>query len=305
MHIVKRSFVIGAVFLICFLFIGLYLGLRDNGQGIDKTLFNNTPKYQISGPAIGNFIQTKTVSAVIKDDIATVRLNKDEAKNTAIYQNVILYNNQKIIHPLGGKVTEKIESDDSTILTIRLPNDINKADIAKDMDIITLDMSGAKQIPLSALLKDKNDRQFIWMVEETNGNTSIRRQYMEILFEREGVFVPKGVNIKAKDVIIINPDKNLQSDKKYQFQDIVLTSPSVNPIQLSRMQHRQERLKKQSEQNKQLAIDCKNGIRSGSQSGADNTISANLDISAESCGSATQIDDALELFRNLQNNGAE
>ena len=225
----------------------------ETGQGYEG--------YVAAIPQYGPLIHIQEITVSYEKDTATGTLKNDLASKIMAPQDVILYDKDHFVLPLGGKVKEVKQEDNSSIVTITLPQETNTDLLSSTVGIITLETSASKRLPLSALQTDENNAFYVWMMEqkEDSVKSNVRRQYINVGMQDDKYFEEAGQEIGSFDLVLINPDKKVKSNKRYKIEQVIFEAPLNNPIKEAWTNFEVTRLEQQQVDLLQAAEDCRNG----------------------------------------------
>ena len=267
--------------------------------------------YLAAAVSFGPLVQTQEISVEYDNekDSADGFLTLQEAKAVKARQDVILYDEDGNTLPLGGHVETIKTIDEFTVkVTISLPNETNTQYLLKQPEIIILETTASKRLPLSALQQDKTGGEYIWTARPQENKTTykITRRYIEKrLFDKD--YFEIGREIGVYDLVLLNPNQKTRSDKSYNILVTELNAPLHNPIRQAWIDYDLYRLEKQQEQMIQAAENCRKGINAdgspvvskGSCGGGGGETTGNScgGSASTSCGGGTA--DPLAIFNSL------
>ena len=214
---------------------------------------NAPTNYLAAPPHYGPLIVTMPAKATFKDQQGEIMLSGELAPHVSLYQNVILYNQDELILPLGGRI-EKIE-DGKAIMS--LPEQTQTDLLSENVRVITFETIGSKRVPLTALQEDENGKLYVWVLEEENNN--VRRYDLEIAQQDDNYFVEKAHDIRSRTHIIINPDNKIKAGKEYDIQKTTLNAPLHNPTKQAWIDFVRSNFEAEQEELRQRAQACRDG----------------------------------------------
>lgn len=260
--------------------------------------------YNAAAPHFGPLIRITDLTATYQENEALASLPIDSDVTAKQNQNVILYDKNGKILPLGGKV-EKIDGD---TLIISLPEATDTSLLNQKVSVITLETIGSKRLPLSALQKDDNNKSFVWVATpapNTNGHT-VEKRAITVDIKGDKYF-EAGLKVRATDLVILDPDSSLEANKEYKIGlTEIKDAPLHNPIKQAWIDFEMNRLEEAKAEMAQRLEDCLNGV--GQQDVGTQDIGAitNPDgstSSSASCGGDLfkSEDDPLAIFNSILN----
>ncbi len=308
-------------FLFGLLFLVLSMGGFFMGQSFVKTSSdtdkqiteetqiseNTNSDYLAANLSSGPLIQTQEIHVTFSEDSATGSLKLEDPEKIKTGQAVILYDKDGIVMPLGGVISKvQEESNNELLIKIDLPAGTNTDFLLTEPEIITLETNGSRRIPLSALQTEENGNSYIWIARadiEKKAYT-VTRQYIEKGLSGNNFFDP-GYDIDTYALIILNPDKNIRSNRKYNIEIVELNAPLHNPTRQAWIDYDLYRLEKEQEELLKIAADCDKGLPpapvSGDQSPLKGDENGNCGDTTNSCGdSANDRTNPLAVFNALQ-----
>ncbi len=221
--------------------------------------------YIAAPPTFGPIIKTIPLDVEFQKNQAVGFLSLESFSQIKHRQDVILFDKEAYVLPLGGEIIgiEPNDDTDQQKITIQLPEETNTEFLASTVEIITLETLASKRISLEALQQDTNKKDFVWIAynEEENATAfnKVRRLYIEIGQSDRDYFEENGHKIESFDPIIINPDDKIKSDKKYDIFATEIAGPMHNPIRQALIDYEVFRLEAQQEELQKIADDCANG----------------------------------------------
>lgn len=225
--------------------------------------------YEVTHPDHGPILQTITLNALFgqENDTATAALkDTPNAHKITPDQDVILYDRDGYVLPLGGKVdsvnavNEENEGNKSAVIT--LPAGTNTDLLSPKISIITLEIPHAKRIPKQSVLTvtiNDVERDFIIIAEKTANGQAFKTAPYEIDLDHMLVgdhFVELGHEISVDDYYIVNPDDTMTFNKPYAMKEIVLNTPSYNPIRQAYLNYQHYLAESKIANQEYLANDC-------------------------------------------------
>lgn len=265
--------------------------------------------YIAVNPSFGPLIITRKIPITFDGNTATGKLlsnkNLEGDQKVKVGQEVVLYDQKDLPQPLGGKISKIENKTEQLIITIDLPEGTNSALLARHVDIITLEMNGAKRLPKTAIMHDKNGQAFVWRAFpdfDYPDAYKLSRLNIEVGRGDQDLFLESGFEIKSDDFVIVNPDNKILTDTPYLLKTSKLNAYRHNPIRQSWITLELDRLRDQQERMIQEAEEC--GIANTQQnlSGLNN---AKTDASSSNnCTSKTSLGDyegtdPFLIFQNL------
>lgn len=258
--------VIGVIVCVAGYFTGKHLS--DLNTSNDKNSFEaqkDAADYMAAVPSSGPIINTTDMDVTYKSGHAYGYLNEQNVGATKIGQDVILYDKEGIILPLGG-IIESIElQNDQYKVTISLPEDTDTSLLMPFVSILTQVLQVGQRVPHSAVLTDDNGKTYIWVatpsrLEPLNNEDKFKlvRQYVE-----KGAADPNYVDVNAElgfgDLVVMDPDKKIKEDKIYKIFNVVLDAPSQNPIRQAYVDYEGYLFGEWMEELEQIYQDCLSG----------------------------------------------
>lgn len=257
--------------------------------------------YVVAPPHFGPLIKSQDINVTYNGETAYGYLPLADAANTNTGQDVILFDTEDYVLPLGAKISN-VETDENTNqskITIKLPEGTKTEFLSPNLSIITLETKISKRIPLSALNTDSSGENYIWMAKpnEQNKIEKLTRQTIQKGLVGDEYFEETTNRVDTYDLIVINPDDKISSDKKYDLVAIELNAPIQNPIETAWTNFELNRLNEQQDRLNKIADDCRNGVYTPTDPSTE--ISTGFTNSG-SCGGSTT--DPLAIFNSLTNN---
>lgn len=268
---------------------------------LEKELTKQKDKadYIAAPSSYGPFIKTQKIDVVYGDDNATALIEKDQAQNIKIKQDVILYDTENNVMPLGGIVHHINNEDGKRKITIQLPKGTNTKFLANKVGVITKETIVSQRIPLSALTKNEEGENIVWLASPTeNKKVKLQSKRVEISDQNETFFLPVNNDIGPYVLIINNPDKFIRREKEYALYTTQIIEPVLNPIDQARIDFDTYIFEARQAELHQIAEDCVNGIRrpqTGDTSLPDGTTGGGA-----ACGATRDENDIMfEIFKSL------
>lgn len=282
--------------------------------------------YLAAPPHFGPLVQRQTISVEFINNIASGTLDPAaDIKTIRIGQDVILYDKAERTLPLGGSVTA-INTEDNEI-TMTLPEDTVTEKLLDRVDIITLETSASKRLPLSVLQTDDNSEHYVWIAvkkDDEENKYQLRRQVINKGLSDHNYFEENGYVLKSDSLVILDPDTNIKTDVLYDIKITKLNAPLHNPIKQAWIDYELYRLAKSQEQLLEIAEACDNGTYKSPQSDEPTkgdasvpggTINGSCGGGTGSCGGGNAVgggscgnlsaDDPLYIFNSLLNMTAD
>lgn len=209
---------------------------REKEEARKLAKLKSKAEYQVAKPDFGPLMHVAEITVEYPDnqaDTAIGFLDEEAAQSVKKNQDVILYDQQDYVLPLGGEVSDIEVTDDEYKITISLPEGTNTEYLSKDLEILTFKTIASKRLPHSAIQNDSNGETYVWVAyPDTENKTAnkIRRLPITVGLTDPYYFEERAHKIEAHDYIVINPDKTLKSDKSYNFDFIELDAPLHSPI---------------------------------------------------------------------------
>lgn len=311
----KYGLVILAIICVA-LFTGKYLSKTSIGINTENSTEQLQDKqstaledadYIATPPTFGPIIRTQSIEVGFQSDQATGFLTTEKSKKIAAKQDVILFDKEDYVLPLGGKVTGIENSEDSQQkIIIALPEGTNTQFLSNTLDIIILETAASKRLPLSAIQQDENKNTFVWVAHSDDENATTinkaQRLYIGVGISDTEYFEEDGHKIESFTPVIINPDNKIKPDKNYNIVATEIEGPLHNPIRQAWVDYEVARLETQQEDLQRIADECASGKKrlvatSGATTLADGTQTGG------GCGQASNAPlDPIDIFNSLINN---
>ena len=254
-------------------------------------------------PHFGPLVQTQKIKVTFDDekDLATGSLNSEDLEKIRTKQKVVLYDREDITLPLGGEVSH-IDKTTNTI-TITLPEGTNTSYLAAELDIIIRETVGSKRLPLSALQTDKNGETYVWIAKqnEEQNQFQVQRQTITKGLHDSNYFEEDGHTIQAYDLVILNPNKKIRSDKNYNVVFTEFSAPLHNPIHQAWVDYEVYRLEEEQRIMAKQAEDCFNGVSAPAIPDSPEAGAATVpgSVASRNCAGGNTPDDPLHVFNSL------
>lgn len=254
--------------------------------------------YLAAQPHYGPLVITQTITVTFNKDSATGEISQDKIVPIEPGQDVILYDKDGHAMPLGGVV----KSTENNKVIITLPQGTKTDHLLGELDIITLETKASARLPLSALQTDETGESFIWLAQHdiSENSFTFTRHTIKKGLSDATYFEESGFTLRANDLIVLNPDDKIRSDKKYMIIITNLNAPLMNPISQAWVDYELYRLQKQQDEMHALAAECDSGGGSLDQNITD------LRKKGGACGGGNAVDyakDPMEIFNALINRG--
>ena len=309
MSLIQKIFI--GLFLVILSIIGFIALKNDEKQSTanQQEITSQKPissKYLASTPHYGPLIQMQEIKVVFDDDFAVGTLSVDAAKNIAKNQKVILYDKDGYVLPLGGKVIEIQNNEETRKITIQLPQDTNTPLLFNNLDIITLETIASKRLPRSAYIKeydeDGNESIYVWRatLDKNNNTYTLEKLYIDLGLTVLDYFEESGYKIHSYDLIILNPDSKIEENTPYNLKVTKLNLPLHNPIKQAWVDFEINRLNKQQADLNERAENCGNKKASLNDNSTPATGAASTP-DGESCSTNFEGTDPFAIFNSLIN----
>lgn len=230
--------------------------LSNNLENTGLTL--QSGEYAISKPSQGAFVQTQEITLDFKENSKAVAILPVPQDNVRQYQEIILYDEDLNILPLGGKIENLTQEGDKITLSIALPEGTKTEFLSQQADIMTLNASASFRLPLTALGQDKNDNYYVWKAEpaEPKGTYNAIKTWVTAPMISEDNFVA-GYDVGMDDLIILNPDKKIKHKEAYKMKVVEYSAPFHDPITQAFYDYQRLLREKDTKDARQRLIDCR------------------------------------------------
>ncbi|MEM6812576.1 MAG: hypothetical protein AAF549_08950 [Pseudomonadota bacterium] len=150
--------------LIVAVFISILLYIFTRDAQITSSIIDNNKRYKVVSVHYGPLVITQDLSVTFSDkqDLAFAAVSDDSYKKFELHQNVILYDQNKSVLPLGGKLSLVRKHDKGADIVITLPKETNTNLLSDKVSIITRETLASARLPISTLQKDDDGNHFIW-----------------------------------------------------------------------------------------------------------------------------------------------
>jgi hypothetical protein len=298
----KKQASLYVIALIAIALLSAFLFLKNNKN--IPLLVNEG--YEVSQPHYGPLIQLKDIELSFYGNIANANLSLDNAQNITKLQRVVLYDKNLSALPLGAEITMVKKEDNKTKLIILLPFGTNTELLSNKASVIVSEEIAAKRLPLSALIEE-DQKLFVWRLgnganidldesEETKLNSKLEKVHLSGVQKNDRYFVEIGNIISSKDLIVLNPDKNINTEKKYTLNVTEFEAPLHNPIKQAWVNLELKKIADQRAKDKQDYLDCIERNRPKLEGGEMSNKDGN---SSSSCAANFDPSDPFMIFENL------
>jgi len=224
------------ILFIIILIIAALFGLDFINKDSEKLVFlkNLPPSYEISTSHTGPLIKTTRVIATFDGDVATAKLTATQAPLIKKYQNVILFDINENLLPLGGKVDNIPKNDENNepAVEIKIPTGTVTDLLSSNVDIIYLETSATLRLPITALQEDNDGNQYIWFVlTPDNEETKLQKIYLDDPVIAPPLFSPNDTKILSYHYFVLDPDENLSEETPIKIEKVKMRGPIQNPIE--------------------------------------------------------------------------
>ena len=208
---------------------------REKQEARARAKLKGKAEYQAALPDFGPLMHMKEITVEYPSDQPDTAIGyiKQEAEDKVnVGQDVILYDQEDYVLPLGGQVAKIEEENDQYKVTISLPEGTNTEYLSKDLEIIVFKTITSKRLPHSAVQTDSNGETYVWVAYTDPADEpahKIKKLPIDIGITDPDYFEERTHKIEAYDYIVINPEKTLQSDKSYSFAFVELDAPLHSP----------------------------------------------------------------------------
>jgi len=264
----------------------------------------DTTKFNLVSPTSGNFTQTQKINVVFdnKKDIAMATIKEMSVPAIEQNQNVILYDKENNVLPLGGKIAFIRKSKEELNILIALPQDTDTALLTNKAEIITMDAPALNLLPQKVLQQNDDGSNFIWIAKKQDGDKyKFIKQPYNLIYSNDN-FIALSQSLKKDALVLINPNDNIDENKTYNANVKIFQTTRHNPIYLSWLEYiEQKRITDQAQmaQNLQDCIDKNSPKQQAPASDQPLTSGA-----SSSCGgSSGGIISAEEIFANIKQEG--
>jgi hypothetical protein len=263
-------------------------------------------RYLVAKPHYGPLVLTfpLTVTYDNEKDLARARIESKESAALHPRQQVILYNLENNVLPLGGRVTSIRENNGGTQVLITLPDQTDTALLSPQPEVITRETIASQRVPLTALQQDEAGRDYVWIAEESNVDEgySLRRRYVSVV-NKDKFFFETDLNVlDTHDLIVVNPDANLGEGMVYNMHVTPLFAPLHNPIKQAEINHNLRQLALAHADMKEIYEACARGESNSLAIPIENPETGGM--TQASCGTLTQTPDAMQIFKALTERGS-
>lgn len=261
----------------------------------------DTTKYNLVVPTQGNFIQTQKIELQFDNtkDLAMGVISDPSLTSVKQNQNVILRDKEGNILPLGGKVAFVRKSPELLDVLIALPKETDTKLLTSEAHIITMDVNTLKLLPRNIIHDIETDNPYIWISEIFEDKYKFKKLPIEISYEND-FYVALTTTIPKDSRVLVNHDKEIETDKSFNAKTVTFAPPRYNPIYTAWLKYGEQKLLEDKEQ---MAINLENCLKRargegepsmGAQSGADGE---------QSCGASGGIISAEQIFANINAKG--
>ena len=303
--------------------------LKSLRQDMNQTAKDNNVEYLAAPVHSGPLIQVMDITvSYTATNTAQAITTKKHADQIQIKQDVILYDKDGYILPLGGQVNaiSPIPNDDNNAtITITLPDGTNTDLLSTTQGIITTETLPVRRLPFTALQYDEQGKSYIWRIAletlengtpdtDTHTNAThektLKRFYLDITTAQKGdSYFTAPYKINTHDLIILNPKNNTRSGKVYKVAAVDMNAPITNPIKEAWNQY-QNYVQAQNKKAHDIALyNCQNGIPTvqegdistaqGPQNVANTQNGTNGGNNGGACGGGLSLNDPAAIFRQL------
>lgn len=284
---------------------------RQKEQARARSKLKEKDEYQAALPDFGPLMHMKEITVEYPEDqpdTAVGYINKETAEKVTNGQDVILYDLEDYVLPLGGKVAAIEEDNDQYKVTISLPEGTNTEYLSKDLEIIVFKTITSKRLPHSAVQTDSNGETYVWVAYAEGSYevaSKIKKLPIDIGISDPDYFEEGTHKIEAYDYIVINPDKTLQSNKTYSFAFVELDAPLHTPTKQAWIDYEIYKYNANQDEAAEKVAKCRGGTVKVSANPTYNPFdydNPNIGDTTHACTSTPPTTGPLAVFNSLTNN---